>query len=68
LGIEWYGSSYALPVGAAFLVAQGDPWDAQHDMLAATCGTVVALLLTAGWQRLERREPGRDPGLSEAVL
>ena len=54
-------------LGAAFLGAQGDPWDAQHDMLAATCGTVVALLLTAGWQRLERREPGRDPGLSEAV-
>jgi putative membrane protein len=54
-------------LGTAFLGAQGDPWDAQHDMLAATCGTVVALLLTAGWQRLERREPGRDPGLSEAA-
>lgn len=55
-------------LGAAFLGAQGDPWDAQHDMLAATCGAVVALLLTAGWQRLGRREPGRDPGLSEALL
>jgi len=33
-------------LGAAFLGSQGDPWDAQHDMLAATCGTVLALLLT----------------------
>jgi putative membrane protein len=32
-------------LGAAFLGSQGDPWDAQHDMLAATCGTVLALLL-----------------------
>ncbi len=54
-------------LGAAFLGAQGDPWDAQHDVLAATCGTVVALLLTACWQRLERREPGREPALSEAA-
>ncbi|HEY7653213.1 MAG TPA: DUF2238 domain-containing protein [Methylomirabilota bacterium] len=54
-------------LGAAFLGAQGDPWDAQHDMLAATCGTVVALLLTAVWLRLARREPGRDPDLGEAA-
>ena len=55
-------------LGAAFLGAQGDPWDAQHDMLATTCGTVIALLLTAAWERRERREPGRDSGrLAEAA-
>ena len=34
-------------LGIAFVGAQGDPWDAQHDMLAATLGTVVALLAIA---------------------
>ena len=38
-------------LGAAFVGAQGDLWDAQHDMLAATCGTVIALLLIATWLR-----------------
>lgn len=32
-------------LGTAFVGAQGDPWDAQHDMLAAIAGTVLALLL-----------------------
>jgi len=48
-------------LGAAFLGAQGDPWDAQHDMLAATCGTVIALLLTVSWSGLARGERGRAP-------
>jgi len=38
-------------LGAAFVGSQGDLWDAQHDMLAATCGTVIALLLIATWLR-----------------
>jgi putative membrane protein len=38
-------------LGAAFVGSQGDIWDAQHDMLAATCGTVIALLLIATWLR-----------------
>jgi putative membrane protein len=45
-------------LGTAFLGSQGDPWDAQHDMLAAVCGTVLALLLTAAWPRPAR---GGDP-------
>jgi putative membrane protein len=48
-------------LGAAFLGSQGDPWDAQHDMLAATCGTVLALLLTAAWSHLARGARGGDP-------
>ena len=41
-------------LGLAFLGAQGDPWDAQHDMLAATCGTLAALLLVLGASVLSR--------------
>ena len=48
-------------LGAAFLGAQGDPWDAQHDMLAATCGTVIALLLTVTWPALARRGRALSP-------
>ena len=49
-------------LGIAFVGAQGDPWDAQHDMLAATLGTVVALLVSASTSWLTR--PGRFEGLS----
>ena len=52
-------------LGAAFLGAQGDPWDAQHDMLAATCGTVIALLLTVAWSAQARRE--REPVSESSV-
>jgi putative membrane protein len=34
-------------LGTAFVGSQGDPWDAQHDMLAAVVGTVLALLVIA---------------------
>jgi putative membrane protein len=30
-------------LGIAFVGAQGDPWDAQHDMLSAMLGTIIAL-------------------------
>jgi putative membrane protein len=43
---EWiYASSADGPSGAAVLGSQGDPWDAQKDMLADTLGAVTALLL-----------------------
>jgi putative membrane protein len=41
-------------LGIAFVGAQGDPWDAQHDMLAATLGTAVALLVSASTSWLAR--------------
>ena len=44
-------------LGIAFVGSQGDIWDAQHDMLAATCGTVIALLLIAAWSRWARQTP-----------
>jgi putative membrane protein len=49
-------------LGIAFVGAQGDPWDAQHDMLAATLGTVVALLVSASTSWLTR--PGPVEGVS----
>jgi putative membrane protein len=54
-------------LGTAFVGAQGDPWDAQHDMLAAALGTAGALLATIA---LGRRRPdwlaslGTPPTLS----
>jgi putative membrane protein len=39
-------------LGTAFVGSQGDPWDAQHDMLAAVVGTALALLaMTASRRR-----------------
>jgi len=60
---SWVAQLIRPDLGTAFLGAQGDPWDAQRDMLAATCGTVVALLLTAGgqwWLAAWRARPGTD--------
>src|SRR5262245_42774917 len=47
-------------LGLAFEGSQGDVWDAQHDMLAATCGTAVALLLIASWSRWTDRTQARS--------
>ena len=46
--IEW-GSTYvfAADVGQAFLGSQGDPWDAQWDMLLGLIGGVVGFFLLA---------------------
>ena len=46
--IEWvYAATAGGTSGAAFLGSQGDIWDAQKDMLADTCGAILALLLYA---------------------
>jgi len=43
---EWWIAAAASPdVGAAYLGAQGDVWDAQKDMLADTLGGIVSMLL-----------------------
>jgi len=43
---EWlYAVSADGTAGAAVLGSQGDPWDAQKDMLADTLGALAALLL-----------------------
>jgi len=44
--LEWWVAVLAAPeVGHAFLGSQGDPWDAQWDMLLALLGAMVALPL-----------------------
>jgi putative membrane protein len=54
-------------LGAAFLGSQGDPWDAQHDMLAAIGGTVLALalLLVASRPRPASTSPALTPSAAE---
>ncbi len=43
--IEWWTSVAQGASAEAFLGTQGDPWDAQSDMLFALVGAIVALLL-----------------------
>ena len=41
--VEWIYAALSDPAaGAAYLGSQGDPWDAQRDMLADTLGALVA--------------------------
>ena len=54
--VEWWFAALAGgDAGPAFLGAQGDPWDAQKDMLADTLGALFALLLF----RLAGPRPGK---------
>ncbi|MFH1567928.1 MAG: DUF2238 domain-containing protein, partial [Gemmatimonadota bacterium] len=44
--IEWWSTYLVAPdVGQAFLGSQGDPWDAQWDMLLGLVGAALGLLL-----------------------
>ena len=46
--IEWLAAANVDPVaGIAFLGSQGDIWDAQKDMLAATVGAIIAMIIIA---------------------
>jgi putative membrane protein len=46
--LEWLTASVVDPLaGTAFLGTQGDPWDAQKDLLAAACGSFVGAALEA---------------------
>lgn len=54
--VEWWFAVLAGgDAGPAFLGTQGDPWDAQKDMLADTLGALFALLLF----RLAGPRPGK---------
>jgi putative membrane protein len=45
---EWWIAALSSPeTGAAYLGAQGDPWDAQKDMLLDTLGAMLGLALFA---------------------
>ncbi|HEY5616189.1 MAG TPA: DUF2238 domain-containing protein [Bacteroidota bacterium] len=46
--IEWLAAVNVDPAaGIAFLGSQGDIWDAQKDILAASCGAVLAMFIIA---------------------
>ena len=47
-------------LGNAYLGTQGDVWDAQRDMLAATAGSVLAMVITMVYaKRLQRTSSSR---------
>jgi len=46
--IEWAAAeAFGGDLGVAYLGTQGDPWDAQKDMMLATVGGLVTMLVTA---------------------
>ncbi len=53
--IEW-GASVALGASAdAYLGSQGDPWDAQWDMLCALAGALLSITLLSRWHESQVR-------------
>ena len=55
-------------LGTAFVGSQGDIWDAQHDMLAATCGTIIALAVIAASERWRHRHPMQAGSVEQTAL
>lgn len=52
--VEWLWVVVFYPDrGPEWLGHQGDPWDAQADMLMALCGAIVAATILARWQDRE---------------
>jgi len=52
--VEWLWVVMFYPgKGPEWLGHQGDPWDAQADMLMALCGAIVAATLLSRWQDRE---------------
>ena len=66
--IEWGAAVvFGGDLGVAYLGTQGDPWDAQKDMLLATCGAALALGVTALVHRSLDRDFQREWAASLAV-
>lgn len=63
--LEWWVAVLAAPdVGHAFLGSQGDPWDAQWDMLLALVGATVSLALGS---RIHDRSIARVPAVDRSL-
>lgn len=59
--IEWGAAEFfGGELGVAYLGTQGDIWDAQKDMALAGLGALIAMVLTAVFNRGARRDPARD--------
>jgi len=53
---SWVARVVSPQLGDAYLGSQGDIWDAQKDMAAAVCGSLLCLLAVA-WVRSRREGP-----------
>jgi putative membrane protein len=58
---SWVAQLVSPELGAAYLGAQGDVWDAQKDMAAALYGAVLWVIVTGWVQRLRAREAAPPP-------
>jgi putative membrane protein len=59
--IEWGAAEvFGGDLGVAYLGTQGDVWDAQKDMAAATVGALCAMLITAGLNFWLERDHARE--------
>jgi putative membrane protein len=57
---EWWIAALASPeTGAAYLGAQGDPWDAQKDMLLDWIGATVGVLAFRSWHDRQLEKDAR---------
>lgn len=66
--IEWAAAEVlAADVGQAYLGTQGDVWDAHKDMTLATCGALVALLITLAVNWRCQRDFAREWAMSLRV-
>jgi putative membrane protein len=53
--IEWWSALAAGKKADAFLGTQGDPWDAQQDMLCALVGSILSQIVFARWHSAQLR-------------
>jgi putative membrane protein len=59
--IEWAAAEiFGGDLGVAYLGTQGDPWDAQKDMLLATAGGLAAMVVTAIINGRHQRDFARE--------
>jgi putative membrane protein len=59
--IEWGAAeTFGGDLGVAYLGTQGDVWDAQKDMAAATVGALCAMVITAGLNFWLERDHARE--------
>lgn len=55
--VEWGAAAYfGGELGQAYLGTQGDIWDAHKDMALASCGALLAMLITAAINRSVQRD------------
>jgi putative membrane protein len=59
--VEWWAAElFGGDLGQAYLGTQGDIWDAHKDMLLASMGALIAMLVTYGLNRRYQRDFNRE--------